>query len=87
MWLRQNSSAWLLAPASMSLVAFAWLLTFHPDAAGRTYAAYGGVYVASAILWLWLVEKQTPTRWDLLGVAVTLIGMSIIAFSPRPSIH
>ena len=83
LWLRQGKSAWLLLPAGISLALFAWLLTLHPQAAGRTYAAYGGVYVATALVWLWAVERQMPDRWDLLGVAVTLAGMSIIAFAPR----
>lgn len=82
-WLRKAGSAWLLLHAAMSLAAFAWLLTLHPTAMGRTYAAYGGVYVAVALLWLWTVEGQRPDRWDLLGGAVTLVGMSIIAFAPR----
>jgi small multidrug resistance family-3 protein len=84
-WLvvRQHRSAWLLGPAAVGLGIFAWLLTFHPSAAGRTYAAYGGVYVATAVLWLWLVEKQRPDRWDLVGAAVSLVGMAIIAFGPR----
>jgi small multidrug resistance family-3 protein len=84
-WLRQGGSRWLLVPAALSLSAFAWLLTLHPAAAGRTYAAYGGVYVATAVLWLWLVEHKTPDRWDLLGAAVSIAGMCIIAFAPRPS--
>ena len=66
-----------------SLGAFAWLLSLHPGAAGRTYAAYGGVYVSVALVWLWLIDGQKPDRWDLVGVAITLIGMSIIAFAPR----
>jgi small multidrug resistance family-3 protein len=85
LWLRKNGSGWLLVPAALSLSAFAWLLTLHPAAAGRTYAAYGGVYVATAVLWLWLVEQRTPDRWDLLGAAVSIAGMCIIAFAPRPS--
>jgi small multidrug resistance family-3 protein len=67
-------------PASLSLAVFAWLMTLHPTGAARTYAAYGGVYVGVALLWLWLIEKQTPTRWDLLGAAVAVIGMAIIIF-------
>jgi small multidrug resistance family-3 protein len=85
LWLRQGRSAWLLAPSALSLTAFALLLTLHPQAAGRTYAAYGGVYVGVALLWLWLVERIAPDRWDLLGVGVTLAGMAIIAFAPRAS--
>jgi small multidrug resistance family-3 protein len=85
LWLRQGRSAWLLAPAALSLMAFALLLTLHPQAAGRTYAAYGGVYVAVALVWLWLVDGISPDRWDLLGVGVTLAGMAIIAFAPRAS--
>lgn len=81
--LRDAKSPLLLVPGVASLFAFAWLLTLHPAAAGRTYAAYGGVYVSVAIFWLWAVEGVRPDLWDLTGVAVTLAGMSIIAFAPR----
>jgi small multidrug resistance family-3 protein len=85
LWLREGRSAWLLIPGAMSLAAFAWLLTLHPTmAAGRTYAAYGGVYVATAVLWLWLIDGQRPDGWDVLGAGVALAGMAIIAFAPRP---
>lgn len=84
LWLRKNGPAWYLAPAAVSLAVFAWLLSLHPTGAGRTYAAYGGVYVTAAVFWMWLVEKQRPDRWDLIGAAVTLIGMAIIVFGPRP---
>jgi small multidrug resistance family-3 protein len=83
LWLRQGGSAWLLVPAALSLVAFAWLLTLHEAASGRIYAAYGGVYIGVAILWLWLVDGVRPTAWDIGGVAVTLAGMGLIAFQPR----
>jgi small multidrug resistance family-3 protein len=73
---------WLL-PAAASLAAFVWLLSLHPTAAGRTYAAYGGVYVVTALLWLWAVERIRPTSWDLLGGAVAIAGMAIIALAPR----
>lgn len=84
LWLRQGRSAWLLVPGAMSLAAFAWLLTLHPMAAGRTYAAYGGVYVAIAVLWSWMIDGQHPDRWDLIGASITLVGMAVIAFGPRP---
>lgn len=80
LWLRKGKPAWLLIPGALSLAAFAWLLTLHPTAAGRTYAAYGGVYVFTALLWLWAIERQTPDRWDVIGASVSLIGMAIIAF-------
>lgn len=83
LYLRQRTSPLALIPAAVSLFVFAWLLSLHPGTAGRTYAAYGGVYVSVALLWLWLIDGQKPDRWDILGVAVTLIGMSIIAFAPR----
>ncbi len=83
LWLKQRASAWVLIPAALSLATFAWLLSLHPGAAGRTYAAYGGVYVSVALMWLWLIDGQRPDRWDVIGVAVTVIGMSIIAFAPR----
>ncbi|GAB6387568.1 YnfA family protein [Stutzerimonas marianensis] len=83
LWLRQGKSAWLLLPAAASLALFAWLLSLHPTAAGRVYAAYGGVYIGTAMLWLWLVDKIRPTGWDLLGSTVALAGMAIIMFAPR----
>ena len=84
LWLRKDKSTWLLLPAAISLALFAWLLTLHPALpAGRTYAAYGGVYVATAVFWLWWVEGIRPDRWDLIGMTITLAGMSIIAFAPR----
>lgn len=84
LWLTQGKSAWLLVPAGLSLAAFAWLLTLHPTAAGRVYAAYGGVYVFVAIVWLWAVDGIRPTAWDLLGASVALLGMAIIMFAPKP---
>ena len=83
LWLRQGRSAWLLVPGALSLALFAWLLSLHPTAAGRTYAAYGGVYVSVAVFWLWRIDSVRPDRWDLIGAAVTLLGMTIIAFGPH----
>lgn len=83
LWLKQDRPAWLLLPAALSLTLFAWLLTLHEAASGRVYAAYGGVYIAVAIAWLWLVDGVRPSAWDVAGVAVALAGMGIIAFQPR----
>jgi small multidrug resistance family-3 protein len=83
LWRRQDYPAWVLLPAGASLVAFAWLLTLHPTAAGRTYAAYGGVYVAMSMLWLWAAEGIRPDAWDLTGSAVCIAGTAIIVFAPR----
>jgi small multidrug resistance family-3 protein len=84
LWLKKGGSLWLLLPALASLAMFAWLLTLHPSAAGRVYAAYGGVYIGVAILWLWLVEGDKPTSWDLIGAAIALVGMATIMLGPRP---
>lgn len=83
LWLKQDKPAWLLVPAAASLALFAWLLTLHPTAAGRVYAAYGGVYVGVALLWLWAVDGVTPTVTDWIGVALCLLGMTVIMFGPR----
>lgn len=80
LWIKKDGSPWLLLPAAASLALFAWLLTLHPAASGRIYAAYGGVYVAVALFWLWRVDGVSPTAWDLVGVAVTLAGMGIIVW-------
>lgn len=83
LWLKQGATIWLLVPAILSLAAFAWLLTLHPVAAGRVYAAYGGVYVFMAIVWLWLVEGIRPSAWDIAGSLIALSGMAVIMFAPR----
>ncbi|ARU56115.1 MAG: YnfA family protein [Pseudomonadales bacterium] len=83
LWLKEDRSVWLLVPAAMSLALFAWLLSLHPTASGRVYAAYGGVYICVAILWLWLVDGIRPTTWDIVGSAVAVSGMAIIMFAPR----
>ena len=83
LWLKQDRSAWLLVPAAASLSLFAWLLSLHPTAAGRVYAAYGGVYIGVAIVWLMLVDRVRPSITDWVGVAVSLAGMFIIMFGPR----
>ena len=83
-WLRLGKSVWWLLPGMMSLALFAYLLTLVDSAqAGRAYAAYGGVYIASSILWLWLIEGARPDRWDLLGATVCLAGAGIILLGPR----
>ncbi|HFC8541963.1 YnfA family protein [Neisseria weaveri] len=82
-WLRQNGSPWLLLPAALSLALFAWLLTLHPTASGRIYAAYGGVYVSTALLWLWLVDGVKPQITDWIGVALCLCGMLVIMSGVR----
>ena len=82
LWLRQNASAWLLVPAAASLALFAFLLTLHPAAAGRTYAAYGCVYVGAALAWLWAVQGVRPNAWDVAGVALALAGMALIVLQP-----
>lgn len=83
-WLRQGQSILWLIPGMAALALFAWLLTLADvEHAGRTYAAYGGVYIASALAWLWAVEGVRPDRWDMVGLLVCLIGAAIILFGPR----
>ena len=81
LWLKQGHSIWLLVPAAISLATFVWLLTLHPHAAGRVYAAYGGIYVCVALVWLWVVDSVRPSVTDWVGVGVVLLGMAIILFS------
>lgn len=84
-WLRLGKSAWWLAPGIASLCLFAYLLTrVEAEHAGRAYAAYGGVYIASAVAWLWFAEGMKPDRWDTIGTAVCLTGAAIILWGPRP---
>ena len=78
LWLRKEASVWLLLPAALSLALFVWLLSLHPAASGRVYAAYGGVYVASALLWLRWVDGIKLSNLDWFGAAISLLGMAII---------
>lgn len=83
-WLRMGKSALWLFPGTLSLMLFAWLLTLVPsDTAGRAYAAYGGIYIASSLVWLWLAEGHRPDRWDIMGAAVCLCGAAIILLPSR----
>ena len=81
--LKQGKTVWLLIPAALALALFAWLLTLHPTASGRVYAAYGGVYVMVAIFWLWGVDGIRPTTWDIVGSLVAVTGMAIIMLGAR----
>lgn len=86
-WLRLDRSPWWLVPGTISLMLFAYLLTrVDASMAWRAYAAYGGVYIAASISWLWTVEGMKPDRWDLLGGLISLIGGAIILFGPRGAV-
>ena len=80
--LNQAKSAWLRLPTVLSLALFVWLLSLHPTASGRTYAAYGGIYIFTALLWLRFVDQMALSRWDVFGGIVVLIGASIIILQP-----
>ncbi|MEK6685209.1 MAG: YnfA family protein [Pseudomonadota bacterium] len=80
LWLKEGKSFWLLIPAAISLGMFVWLLTLHPQAAGRVYAAYGGVYIFTALMWLWAVDAVRPTVTDWIGVMICLIGVVVIMY-------
>lgn len=83
-WLRQGKSIWWLAPGVASLALFAWLLTqVDSAAAGRAYAAYGGVYICASLAWLWSVEGVRPDRWDAIGAVICIIGAGVILLGPR----
>ncbi len=86
LWLRLDRTALWLAPGVVALVLFAYILTRIDTAfAGRTFAAYGGVYIVASLVWLWAVEGRMPDRWDLLGGAICLAGSAVILLGPRPA--
>ncbi|MBY5466236.1 YnfA family protein [Rhizobium leguminosarum] len=83
-WLKLEKSILWLAPGMVSLALFAWALTLVPnEVAGRTFAAYGGIYILASLLWLWLVEARVPDRYDIGGALICLAGASLILFAPR----
>lgn len=84
-WLRLGRSPWWVLPGMVSLGLFALLLTrVEAGFAGRVFAAYGGVYIAASLAWLWTVEGMVPDRWDLAGAGVCLLGAALILWGPRP---
>ena len=86
-WLKLGKSAWWLIPGAAALAFFAFALTrIESDFAGRAFAAYGGVYIAASLVWLWLIEGTRPDRWDLVGAAICLVGSAVILFGPRAEI-
>ena len=83
-WLRLGRSPLWIIPGGAGLVLFAFLLTRIDSAfAGRTYAVYGGVYIAASLAWFWIIEGQRPDRWDVTGVVVCLVGAAVILWGPR----
>ena len=83
-WLKLDRSPLWLLPGLVSLALFAWLLTLVPsEAAGRAYAAYGGIYIAASLIWLWVIEQQRPDRFDLTGAAICLVGAAVILLPSR----
>lgn len=85
LWLRKGGSIWLLVPSAICLALFAWLLTLHPAASGRIYAAYGGVYVATALVWLRVVDGVKLSAYDWIGASIALVGMAVIVTGWRLS--
>ena len=81
--LNQNKSHWLWIPTALSLAVVVWLLTLHPATSGRIYAAYGGIYIFTALMWLRFVDQISLTRWDIMGGIVVLIGAALIILQPQ----
>jgi small multidrug resistance family-3 protein len=83
LWLKEQKSVWLLLPAAISLGIFVWLLSLHPQASGRVYAGYGGVYIGVAVMWLWFVDGVHPSTTDFIGVGFCFAGMLMIMFGSQ----
>jgi len=86
-WLRLGKSVYWIFPGIVSLVVFAFLLTrIGASFAGRTFAAYGGVYIVASLLWLWMIEGQRPDKWDILGAIICITGAIVILFGQRQQV-
>ena len=86
-WLRLGKSVYWILPGIMSLMIFAVLLTrVESIFAGRTFAAYGGIYIAASLFWLWLIEGQRPDKWDILGASICIVGAAVILFGQRQQV-
>ena len=82
LWLRKGGSIWLLLPSAVCLTIFVWLLTLHPAASGRVYAAYGGIFIVLSLFWAWWVDKKMPDTYDWIGGLACLIGVAVMLW-PR----
>jgi small multidrug resistance family-3 protein len=86
-WLRLGKSFYWVFPGILSLAAFAFFLTrVNALFAGRTFAAYGGVYIVASLLWLWIIDGQRPDKWDILGGIICIIGAVVILFGQRQQV-
>lgn len=83
LWLREGKSIWLAVIGALVLILYGVIPTLQPANFGRVYAAYGGIFIALAILWGWLVDRVAPDRFDLIGAGVALVGVAIIMYAPR----
>ncbi len=83
--LNQGKTPWLWLPTILSLAVFVWLLTLHPEASGRIYAMYGGVYIFMALMWLRWVDGVSLSRWDIIGAGIVLLGALVIILQPSSS--
>lgn len=83
--LNQGKTPWLWLPTILSLAVFVWLLTLHPEASGRIYAMYGGVYIFMALMWLRWVDGVSLSRWDIVGAGIVLLGALVIILQPSSS--
>ena len=85
-WLRLGQTPLLIIPGLLCLALFGWLLThIGADFAGRAFAAYGGIYIATSLVWMWLIEGNKPDRWDMIGASICVVGAMIILWGPRAS--
>lgn len=83
-YVKLDKSPFWLIPGVVCLVLFAYLLTrADTELAGRAYSAYGGIYIASSMAWLWIVEGSRPDRWDVIGMTICLVGSLVILFPAR----
>lgn len=83
LWFRAKAPVWVWIPAALSLLMFVWLLTLHPTAAARTYAAYGGIYIMVALVWLRCIEGVRLQWTDALGALLCFAGVLVIMYVPR----
>ncbi len=82
-WRNSGKPAWLALGGVLALFLYGLIQTAQTFSFGRAFAAYGGIFIAAAVLWGWGIDKRVPDHWDWLGVAVCLIGAGVILWAPR----
>lgn len=83
LWLKEGKPLWMGVAGALILVLYGVVATWQTASFGRVYAAYGGIFIAMALIWAWKVDGLRPDKYDIIGAIIALTGALIIVYAPR----